>query len=93
MVIAAPGVLLNDRDPDSLPSRIRIVPGSATGTAHGSVVLNANGSFTYTPVTDYFGPDTFSYTIANGFWRNNPLYPMSPTATFAVTVTVDRKKK
>ena len=33
---------------------------------HGSTVVDTNGSFTYTPVTAYFGPDSFSYKINDG---------------------------
>lgn len=35
-------------------------------TEHGSVTVAADGVFTYTAVTDYVGPDTFSYTLSNG---------------------------
>lgn len=31
--------------------------------AHGTVTLNEDGSFVYTPDTDYFGPDSFNYYI------------------------------
>ncbi|MBK8386162.1 MAG: cadherin-like domain-containing protein [Candidatus Accumulibacter sp.] len=34
----------------------------ATGPSHGSVVVNADGSFTCTPDADYHGPDSFTYT-------------------------------
>jgi VCBS repeat-containing protein len=36
-----------------------------TGPSNGSLVLNANGTFTYTPATDYFGSDSFVYRIVN----------------------------
>ncbi|MBK8386163.1 MAG: cadherin-like domain-containing protein [Candidatus Accumulibacter sp.] len=35
---------------------------SPPGPSHGSVVVNADGSFTYTPDADYHGPDSFTYT-------------------------------
>ena len=31
-----------------------------TAPAHGTVILNANGSFAYAPATGYAGPDTFA---------------------------------
>ncbi|WP_230970026.1 Ig-like domain-containing protein [Nitrogeniibacter aestuarii] len=34
-----------------------------TQTAHGTIVDNGDGSFTYTPATNYNGNDGFSYTI------------------------------
>ena len=33
---------------------------------HGSVVVAANGGFTYTPAAGYFGPDSFTYTVTDG---------------------------
>ncbi|MBK8577067.1 MAG: cadherin-like domain-containing protein [Candidatus Accumulibacter sp.] len=37
----------------------------ATGPSHGSVVVNADGSFTYTPDADYHGPDSFTYILTD----------------------------
>ena len=37
----------------------------ATGPAHGTVVVNIDGSFTYTPTADYSGADSFTYTITD----------------------------
>ncbi|MEC9346811.1 MAG: Ig-like domain-containing protein [Pseudomonadota bacterium] len=33
---------------------------------HGTVVIEADGSLTYTPDADYNGPDTVSYTLSDG---------------------------
>ena len=42
-------------------------PGSTftktTDPAHGSVTWNGDGTFTYTPDTDFTGTDTFTYTV------------------------------
>ena len=37
-----------------------------TNTAHGTVVVNANGSITYTPTSNYTGADSFTYTVSDG---------------------------
>jgi gliding motility-associated-like protein len=37
-----------------------------TGPTNGSLVLNANGTFTYTPNLNYFGPDGFTYRLCDG---------------------------
>ena len=59
--VPAPGVLFNDYDPDG----DSIVIDSNTQPTNGAVTLNADGSFTYTPNQDFFGPDTFNYTICD----------------------------
>ena len=44
---------------------------TATDPAHGDVVVNPDGTFTYTPDAGYFGPDDFDVTVSdaigNGF--------------------------
>jgi hypothetical protein len=54
--VPARGVLSNDTDTDANAFTAIL----ATMPAHGGVVLNADGSFTYTPVPGYSGPDTFT---------------------------------
>jgi hypothetical protein len=54
-------VLQND-----LPLGDTFTIASYTQPAHGTVVKNANNTFTYTPNNGYVGSDTFTYTIANG---------------------------
>src|SRR6266498_2508431 len=73
--LAAPGVLANDTDVDGDSLIVVLV----TGTGHGTVTLNSNGSFTYTPVSNYIGPDTFTYKA-----RDASVY--STTATVNLTV-------
>jgi hypothetical protein len=59
--VVAPGVLANDTDADNNP----LTAGPASDPANGSVSLNANGSFIYTPDTGFTGSDTFTYTVAD----------------------------
>jgi hypothetical protein len=61
-----------DADGEVLPSTVRLVAGS--GPNFGSVVLD-NGVFTYTPSANYFGTDSFRYTIRDndGFFSNEAL--------------------
>ena len=35
-------------------------------------MLNADGSFIYTPVANYNGPDTFAYTASDGVVQSTP---------------------
>src|SRR5205814_1571140 len=60
--ITAPGVLGNDTDSDGNPLTVALI----TGVAHGTLTLNANGSFTYTPAANYNGPDSFTYKANDG---------------------------
>ena len=34
-------------------------------TANGELLFNEDGSYTYTPNTDYYGPDSFSYVVTD----------------------------
>src|SRR6185312_9884100 len=60
-------VLINDGDVDGDALSAILV----TGPAHGSLTLNADGSFTYTPAADYNGPDSFTYKANDGLADSN----------------------
>src|SRR5439155_1484953 len=76
LTVNAPGVLSNDTDLDG-DTLTAVLVGTA---AHGSLTLNANGSFTYTPVSNYFGADSFTYRASDGV-------ATSGTATVSLTIT------
>jgi hypothetical protein len=61
-VAAAAGVLSNDSDVegDALSAAV------ASGPAHGSLSLTAEGSLSYTPKRDYNGSDSFEYSAGDG---------------------------
>ena len=63
-----------------------------SGSQHsGTVVVNANGTYSYTPATNYTGPDQFSYTLTSKaqvigtnyeFWDlNSPVTNLSSLKT------------
>jgi hypothetical protein len=60
---AATGVLANDSDPVEAGTLTAVSP---SDPARGSVVLAADGSFTYTPDANLCGPDTFTYSASDG---------------------------
>jgi VCBS repeat-containing protein len=64
---AAGGVLANDSDIDSNPLTASVV----TGPANGSLSLNADGSFSYTPSANFSGTDTFTYAADDGSAQTN----------------------
>ncbi len=57
-------VLSNDSSASDIDERLTVV--SVTPPAHGTVVINLNGSVTYVPALNYFGIDQFLYTIDDG---------------------------
>lgn len=60
--VEAPGVLANDADIDGDALSAVL----ASDVAHGSLSLNANGSFSYTPEQDFNGTDRFTYKANDG---------------------------
>jgi Bacterial Ig domain len=55
-------VALNDMDPNAGQS---MTFGLVTPTTNGTVSLNFNGSYTYTPNAGYTGPDQFRYLVCD----------------------------
>jgi FtsP/CotA-like multicopper oxidase with cupredoxin domain len=76
---AAPGVLGNDSDMDG--DGLTAVP--VSGPASGSLVLNADGSFSYTPNAGFTGTDSFTYQASDGV-------DSSAAATVTITVLANR---
>ncbi|MEO8497231.1 MAG: Ig-like domain-containing protein, partial [Planctomycetota bacterium] len=76
-VNAANGVLANDVDVDQ--ESLRAVLVSGTGPTKGSLALNTDGSFTYTPNIGFFGTDSFRYFAQDG----------AGTSSSPVTVTLN----
>ena len=66
-VNAANGVLKNDTDPDG--DTLTAVLNA--NVAHGTLTLNSDGSFTYTPTAGYGGPDSFTYHANDGTLNSN----------------------
>ncbi|MBH9552060.1 Ig-like domain-containing protein [Inhella gelatinilytica] len=52
----------------------------ATNPSHGTVVVNANGTYTYTPAANYFGSDSFTFTVSDPSGASNT-YTQSLTIT------------
>ena len=58
------GLLMNDSDPDGDSLSVSTTP--TEDPENGVVVIQADGSFTYTPALDFHGVDTFSYEVLDG---------------------------
>ena len=68
-------VLTNDTDPEG--SALSII--AVSTPAHGSVVINGNGTLTYTPATGYSGSDSLTYTASDG--------SLTDTAVVSISIT------
>ena len=68
------GVLANDYDPEQDSISALLV----TGPSHGTLNLNTNGMFDYTPDAGFAGTDTFVYRATDGIFQSAP-----------ATVTID----
>ena len=77
LTVDTPGVLANDLDPNG-----QGLTAVLTGTPqHGSISLQPNGGFTYTPLPGFVGIDSFTYHAVDG--------PTSNDTTATITVAGD----
>ena len=74
-VNVANGVLANDTDGDG----DTLTATKVTNPAHGTLVFNADGSFTYVPDADFHGVDSFTY-------RASDITDLEDIATVTITV-------
>jgi hypothetical protein len=92
--VPAPGVLANDTDSETNP----LVAIMVTSPTSGTVTLNSDGSFTYTPDAGYVGTDSFAYKANDGTAdsneanvsiniNNTPTITPTPSITPTPTVT------
>jgi VCBS repeat-containing protein/predicted outer membrane repeat protein len=75
LTIAAPGVLSNDTDADGDPLSAVLINGPTNGT----LSLDADGAFVYTPDAGFTGNDSFTYVANDGV-------ASSAEATVSITV-------
>jgi VCBS repeat-containing protein len=68
LVVDPPGVLINDNDVDG----DMLTAILESGTSHGTLALDADGSFTYTPAANYSGDDSFIYHVSDGVAQSDP---------------------
>jgi VCBS repeat-containing protein len=66
-VTSANNILKNDTDLKGDPLKATLVK----TTQHGTLVLNPDGTFTYAPVLNFYGNDTFTYIASDGTDNSN----------------------
>jgi len=74
--IMEPGLLINDSDADG----DSIIANLVKDVSNGILVLNENGSFEYSPNTNFYGSDSFKYNVSDGKFYSN-------IATVNITIT------
>jgi hypothetical protein len=75
-------VLSNDFDPNTNTLTVNSTPISSP--TNGTLVLNPNGTFTYTPTSGFFGQDTFRYQVCD-----NGIPSLCDTAMVVINVLID----
>jgi uncharacterized delta-60 repeat protein len=74
-------VLTNDNDNGAPP----LTAALKTNVTNGTLVLNSDGSFTYTPNAGYIGPDSFVYTATNSNGSADATVSLNVTAVPNIT--------
>ena len=77
----------SDSDPDNTPDNFTytLIDGGSANS-YGSLVFNANGTFTFDPNPDFFGEVSFTYQVCD-----NPIAPLVQKCDEAiVTITVNQ---
>ena len=64
LIIAPESILDNDYDPDNGPNRLSVEV--ITWVNHGTLIMDASGSFRYVPEIDFEGIDFFTYQAFDG---------------------------
>lgn len=85
----APGILENDVDPDKADadsdpevSALEVQDPGNVSAGNGTLELNADGSFTYTPQDGFSGEDSFTYNVIDT--ENGKTSPVEATVTITV---------
>ena len=66
---------------------------AASAPAHGALVVETDGSYAYTPATDYFGADAFSFSVMDPYGGRNSyavqlqVLPVNDAPSGSVTVS------
>jgi hypothetical protein len=86
LTVPATGVLANDTSPDGDPFEVDSV---LVSPVNGTLTLNSDGGFVYTPNLGFFGTDTFTYSLIDSFLISGASFEaQGAPAGGVVTITV-----
>ena len=86
LTVAGPGVLANDSDPNDNPPN-NLFANLVSNPSHAAAfTLNADGSFSYLPSTNYNGADSFTYQVTDDGGTANGGQDHGNIATVSITV-------
>ncbi len=87
LVVAAPGVLANATTTSgSAPTAVGL-----TNPSNGTLTLNSDGSFDYTPAANFVGNDSFTYKVIDG--GNNVVETVSIVVNPAASMPIEYSGK
>ena len=70
---------LDNNDSDIDGDNLSVIAGTFYTEQGGVIIINSDGSYSYTPPQDYYGEDSVEYTVTDG--------ELTDTATLHITVT------
>ena len=85
LIVAAPGVLINDTDADGSALTATLVIGPTSGT----LTFNPDGTFTYTPTLNFSGDDSFTYKVSDGVLTSEATVTLTINSVNDAPVAVD----
>src|SRR5688572_27478099 len=77
----------NDTDVDNTNAQLSVT--AVSGATNGTVVLNGDGTVTFTPAADFFGTAGFDYTVSDGSLTDTGHVVVTVTAVNDAPVAVD----
>jgi VCBS repeat-containing protein len=86
LVVDAPGVLANDSDGDE--GTQTLTASLDSGPLHGTLALDPDGSFVYTPDAGYQGVDSFTYVLSDGELTDTAMVTLTVEALHTLNVVL-----
>jgi gliding motility-associated-like protein len=80
--VATGNILVGDIDPDTTQLVVNTTP--VSGPSHGTIVIDSEGNYTYTPNQNFVGQDQVTFEVCDG---GRPLPGLCATSVLTIVVT------